>query len=138
MDEGGKGHSEDQRALALKPMSCPGHVEIFRHGIKSYRDLPLRLAEFGSCHRYEPHGALHGLMRVRAFTQDDAHIFCTTEQITDEVVILCELIKEIYSEFGFKDVFVKFSDRPEQRVGSDAVWDAAGSRVRIPSSRKRR
>ena len=127
VDEGGKGHSEDQRALALKPMSCPGHVEIFRHGIKSYRDLPLRLAEFGSCHRYEPHGALHGLMRVRAFTQDDAHIFCTESQVEGETKDFIELLSTIYQDFGFESFHVKFSDRPEVRAGSDEIWDRAES-----------
>ena len=127
VDEGGKGHSEDQRSLALKPMNCPGHVQIFRHGIKSYRDLPLRLAEFGSCHRYEPHGALHGLMRVRAFTQDDAHIFCTESQIEGETKAFIELLSTIYQDFGFESFHVKFSDRPEVRAGSDEIWDRAES-----------
>lgn len=127
VDEGGKGHSEDQHALALKPMSCPGHVEIFRHGIKSYRDLPLRLAEFGSCHRYEPHGALHGLMRVRAFTQDDAHIFCTESQVEGETKDFIELLSTIYQDFSFESFHVKFSDRPEVRAGSDEIWDRAES-----------
>ncbi|MEE8332708.1 MAG: threonine--tRNA ligase [Alphaproteobacteria bacterium] len=117
--------TEDERTLAVKPMNCPGHVQIFRHGLKSYRDLPLRMAEFGSCHRYEPSGALHGLMRVRAFTQDDAHIFCTEEQITSETQAFCELLLSIYADFGFTDVVVKFSDRPETRAGEDAVWDKA-------------
>lgn len=115
------------RMLALKPMNCPGHVQIFRQGIKSYRDLPLRMAEFGSCHRYEPSGALHGLMRVRAFTQDDAHIFCTEDQITSETEAFCELLLSIYRDFGFTDVVVKFSDRPEVRAGEDAIWDKAES-----------
>ena len=127
VDEGGKGHSEDQRSLALKPMNCPGHVQIFRQGIKSYRDLPLRLAEFGSCHRYEPHGALHGLMRVRAFTQDDAHIFCTESQIEGETKAFIELLSTIYQDFGFESFHVKFSDRPEVRAGSDEIWDRAES-----------
>ncbi len=127
VDEGGKGHSEDQRSLALKPMNCPGHVQIFRQGIKSYRDLPLRLAEFGSCHRYEPHGALHGLMRVRAFTQDDAHIFCTEGQIEGETKAFIELLSTIYQDFGFESFHVKFSDRPEVRAGSDEIWDRAES-----------
>jgi threonyl-tRNA synthetase len=113
----------DERVYALKPMNCPGHVQVFRQGIKSYRDLPCYLAEFGKVHRYEPSGALHGIMRVRAFTQDDAHIFCTEEQITEECVKASRLIQEIYHDFGFDDVLVKFSDRPEKRVGSDAVWD---------------
>ena len=117
--------TEDERTLAVKPMNCPGHVQIFRQGIKSYRDLPLRMAEFGSCHRYEPSGALHGLMRVRAFTQDDAHIFCTEDQVTSETKSFCDLLQKIYSDFGFKDVAVKFSDRPEVRAGDDSVWDKA-------------
>jgi len=117
--------SEDERTLALKPMNCPCHVQIFRQGIKSYRDLPLRMAEFGSCHRNEPSGALHGIMRVRAFTQDDAHIFCTEEQITSESVKFCALLQSIYADFGFTDVRVKFSDRPEVRAGDDATWDRA-------------
>ena len=117
--------SEDARTLALKPMNCPCHVQIFRQGIKSYRDLPLRMAEFGSCHRNEPSGALHGIMRVRAFTQDDAHIFCTEDQITGESVKFCALLQSIYSDFGFDDVRVKFSDRPEVRAGDDATWDRA-------------
>ena len=119
--------SEDDRTLALKPMNCPCHVQIFRQGIKSYRDLPLRMAEFGSCHRNEPSGALHGIMRVRAFTQDDAHIFCTEDQITSESVRFCELLQSIYADFGFTDVRVKFSDRPEVRAGEDDVWDRAES-----------
>jgi threonyl-tRNA synthetase len=127
VDEGGRGQSEDQRLLALKPMNCPGHVQIFRQGTKSYRDLPLRLAEFGSCHRCEPHGALHGLMRVRAFTQDDAHIFCTESQIESETKAFIELLSTIYQDFGFESFQVKFSDRPEIRTGSDAIWDRAES-----------
>ena len=117
--------SEDERTLALKPMNCPCHVQIFRQGIKSYRDLPLRMAEFGSCHRNEPSGALHGIMRVRAFNQDDAHIFCTEDQITDESVKFCALLQSIYADFGFHDVRVKFSDRPGVRAGDDATWDRA-------------
>ena len=117
--------SEDDRTLALKPMNCPCHVQIFRQGIKSYRDLPLRMAEFGSCHRNEPSGALHGIMRVRAFTQDDAHIFCTEDQITEESVKFCALLQSIYADFGFDDLRVKFSDRPEVRAGDDATWDRA-------------
>jgi len=117
--------SEDDRTLALKPMNCPGHVQIYRQGVKSYRDLPLRMAEFGSCHRNEPSGALHGIMRVRAFTQDDAHIFCTEDQINDESVAFCNLLQEIYKDFGFTDIRVKFSDRPETRAGDDATWDKA-------------
>ncbi|MBT5187450.1 MAG: threonine--tRNA ligase [Kordiimonadaceae bacterium] len=115
----------EERVFALKPMNCPCHVQVFNQGIVSYRDLPLRLAEFGSCHRYEPSGALHGLMRVRSFVQDDAHIFCTKEQITEETEIFCKMLLEIYKDFGFEDVKVKFSDRPEVRAGSDEVWDEA-------------
>ena len=116
--------SED-RILAVKPMNCPGHVQIFKQGLKSYRDLPLRMAEFGACHRNEPSGALHGLMRVRAFTQDDAHIFCTEDQINVETVIFCELLQSIYRDLGFEEVHVKFSDRPAVRAGSDETWDKA-------------
>jgi threonyl-tRNA synthetase len=115
----------EEKTLALKPMSCPGHVQIFRQHLHSYRELPLRLAEFGSCHRNEPSGALHGIMRVRAFTQDDAHIFCTEDQITSESVAFCELLLSVYRDFGFADVRVKFSDRPPLRAGSDATWDKA-------------
>jgi threonyl-tRNA synthetase len=118
---------EEELELAIKPMNCPCHVQIYRHGIKSYRDLPLRMAEFGSCHRYEPSGALHGIMRVRAFTQDDAHIFCTEDQITSETIAFCELLKSIYKDFGFTEVRVKFSDRPEKRAGDDSIWDKAES-----------
>ena len=117
--------SEGDRILALKPMNCPGHVQIYRQGISSYRDLPLRMAEFGSCHRNEPSGALHGIMRVRAFTQDDAHIFCTEDQIDSEGRAFCDLLLDIYRDFGFDDVRVKFSDRPETRAGDDATWDKA-------------
>ena len=113
----------DGRQYAIKPMNCPGHVQVFKQGITSYRDLPYRLAEFGKCHRYEPSGALHGMMRVRAFTQDDAHIFCTADQITDESIAVCNLILGIYKSFGFDDVRIKFADRPEVRVGEDEVWD---------------
>jgi len=119
--------TQDERHLAVKPMNCPCHVQIFRQGIKSYRDLPLRMAEFGSCHRYEPSGALHGIMRVRAFTQDDAHIFCTEDQITSETIAFCQLLKLVYQDFGFTDVRVKFSDRPAKRAGSDETWDKAES-----------
>jgi threonyl-tRNA synthetase len=115
----------EERMLAVKPMNCPGHVLIYKQGLKSYRDLPLRVAEFGSCHRNEPSGALHGLMRVRAFTQDDAHIFCTPDQINSETVAFCNLLREIYADFGFKGVHVKFSDRPAKRAGSDDTWDRA-------------
>ncbi len=119
--------SEDGRVLALKPMNCPGHVQIFRQGITSYRDLPFRMAEFGSCHRNEPSGALHGLMRVRAFTQDDAHIFCTEDQITSETAAFCDLLMSVYGDCGFSDVTVKFADRPPVRAGEDEVWDRAES-----------
>jgi threonyl-tRNA synthetase len=115
----------DERTYAIKPMNCPGHIEIFKQGLRSYRDLPLRLCEFGKVHRYEPSGALHGLMRVRAFTQDDAHVFITEEQITEETVRGIELLMSIYRDFGFDNVHVKFSDRPQKRVGSDEVWDKA-------------
>ena len=117
--------SEDDRTLALKPMNCPGHVQIYKQGLKSYRDLPIRMAEFGSCHRNEPSGALHGIMRVRAFTQDDAHIFCSEDQITSESIIFCDLLRKIYKDFGFEDVRVKFSDRPDVRAGDDLTWDRA-------------
>jgi len=116
---------EGDRVLAVKPMSCPCHVQIFRQHLHSYRELPLRVAEFGSCHRNEPSGALHGIMRVRAFTQDDAHIFCTEDQITSESIAFCELLQSVYRDFGFKEVTVKFSDRPPTRAGTDAVWDKA-------------
>ena len=118
---------EGDKVLALKPMNCPGHVQIFKQGTKSYRDLPLRMAEFGSCHRNEPSGALHGLMRVRAFTQDDAHIFCTEEQIEDETKEFIDLLSSIYRDFGFEEFVIKFSDRPEVRAGEDSVWDQAES-----------
>jgi threonyl-tRNA synthetase len=120
----------DERTFAIKPMNCPGHIQVFRQGLRSYRELPLRLAEFGKVHRYEPSGALHGLMRVRAFTQDDAHIFCTPEQITSEAVQVTELILSIYRDFGFDDVRIKFSDRPAKRVGSDEIWDMAEAALR--------
>ena len=117
----------EKRVFALKPMNCPGHVEIFKQGIKSYRDLPLRIAEFGSCTRNEPSGSLHGIMRVRGFVQDDAHIFCTEDQISSEVCKFCNLLKSLYRDFGFDDkaILVKFSTRPEKRVGDDATWDRA-------------
>ena len=120
----------DERVFAIKPMNCPGHVQVFNQGLKSYRDLPLRLCEFGKVHRYEPSGALHGLMRVRAFTQDDAHIFCTEDQITAESVAVTDLILGIYRDFGFDEIRVKFSDRPARRVGSDAIWDRAEAALR--------
>jgi threonyl-tRNA synthetase len=116
---------EDERVYAIKPMNCPGHVQIFKNGLKSYRDLPLKLAEFGKVHRFEPSGALHGLMRVRAFTQDDAHVFITEQQIAEESLKMNDLILSIYEDFGFPDVRIKFSDRPDKRIGDDAVWDKA-------------
>ena len=116
---------DDDRVLAVKPMNCPCHVQIYKQGITSYRDLPLRMAEFGSCHRYEPSGALHGIMRVRAFTQDDAHIFCTEDQIVSETKAFCELLQSVYRDFGFTEVQVKFADRPPVRAGDDATWDRA-------------
>ena len=117
-------HSEE-REFAVKPMNCPGHVQVFRQGLKSYRDLPLRLAEFGSCHRNEPSGALHGIMRVRAFTQDDAHIFCTHSQVPDEAVRFIDLLQKVYTDFGFNEISVKLSTRPVKRVGSEEQWDKA-------------
>ncbi len=116
---------EEESTLALKPMNCPCHVQIFKQGLRSYRQLPIRMAEFGACHRYEPSGALHGIMRVRAFTQDDAHIFCTEDQIVEEVVAFVALLDSVYKDFGFESFAVKFSDRPEERAGSDADWDRA-------------
>jgi threonyl-tRNA synthetase len=115
----------EKRDYAVKPMNCPGHVQIFNQGVKSYRDLPLRIAEFGSCHRNEPSGALHGLMRVRAFVQDDAHIFCTEEQIQDEAGAFIDLLRKVYADFGFEQILIKLSTRPEKRIGDDAVWDRA-------------
>src|SRR5450759_20007 len=123
----------DERLYAIKPMNCPGHVQIFKHGLRSYRELPLRLAEFGKVHRYEPSGALHGLMRVRAFTQDDAHCFITEEQITDECVAITRLILDIYRDFGFDDVKIKYADRPPLRVGADDVWDRAEEALKAAS-----
>ncbi len=116
---------DDERVFAIKPMNCPGHVQVFKNGLKSYRDLPLKLAEFGKVHRFEPSGALHGLMRVRAFTQDDAHVFVTEEQIAEETLKINNQLLEIYKDFGFEDVRIKFSDRPEQRIGDDVIWDKA-------------
>jgi threonyl-tRNA synthetase len=117
--------TDDDQIFALKPMNCPGHVQIFKHGLRSYRDLPMRLAEFGNVHRYEPSGALHGLMRVRGFTQDDAHIFCTEEQMADECLKINDLILSTYKDFGFEQIVVKLATRPEKRVGTDAMWDHA-------------
>ena len=115
----------DEKIFAIKPMNCPGHVQVFNQGLKSYRDLPLRISEFGKVHRYEPSGSLHGLLRVRAFTQDDAHIFCTEDQITSECLIVTKLILDIYKDLGFENVILKYSDRPDLRVGDDKVWDKA-------------
>jgi len=120
-------HAREKSINALKPMNCPCHVQIFNQGLKSYRDLPLRMAEFGSCNRYEPSGALHGIMRVRGFTQDDAHIFCTEAQIEEETERFIELLSRIYKDLGFEEFSIKFSDRPEKRAGSDQVWDKAES-----------
>jgi threonyl-tRNA synthetase len=124
----------DERLYAIKPMNCPGHVQIFKHGLRSYRELPVRLAEFGKVHRYEPSGALHGLMRVRAFTQDDGHCFITEEQITAESVAITRLILDIYRDFGFEDVAIKFADRPPKRVGSDDIWDRAEAALQAASA----
>src|SRR5690554_1525651 len=115
----------EERDFAVKPMNCPCHVQVYNQGLKSYRELPLRLAEFGSCHRNEPSGSLHGIMRVRGFTQDDAHIFCTEEQIQSEVASFIDLLHEVYADFGFTEVIYRLSTRPEQRVGSDSDWDRA-------------
>jgi threonyl-tRNA synthetase len=123
----------DERTYAIKPMNCPGHVQIFKHGLRSYRELPVRLAEFGKVHRYEPSGALHGLMRVRAFTQDDGHAFVTEQQITSECVAITKLILDIYRDFGFEEVAIKYADRPAKRVGDDAIWDRAEAALRAAS-----
>src|SRR5262249_37877548 len=120
-----KVEAEGDKTLGLKPMNCPGHVQIFRQGLKSYRDLPLRFAEFGSCHRNEPSGAIHGILRVRAFTQDDGHIFCADDQVTAEGVDYCRLQMEVYRDLGFEEVTVKLALRPEVRAGTDEVWDRA-------------
>ncbi len=118
--------AEDKRWFAIKPMNCPGHVQIFKHGLKSYRELPIRIAEFGVVHRYEPSGAMHGLMRVRGFTQDDAHVFCTEAQLAEECLKINDLILSTYSDFGFEgELTVKLSTRPEKRVGTDEAWDHA-------------
>ena len=122
--------TSEEKEYAIKPMNCPCHVEVFKQGIKSFRDLPLRMAEFGKCHRNELAGAMHGLMRVRGFTQDDAHIFCTPDQIADEVADFCKLLQEVYSDFGFTDIIVKLADRPELRVGSDEAWDKSEEALR--------
>ena len=130
--------TEDEREFAIKPMNCPGHVQIFKHGLRSYRELPYRVAEFGIVHRYEPSGALHGLMRVRGFTQDDAHVFCTEAQLADECLKMNDLILSIYRDFGFEEVIVKLSTRPEKRVGSEAaVGPRRGSHVGRPEADRR-
>ena len=115
----------DEKIFAIKPMNCPGGIQVFNQGLKSYRDLPLKLSEFGKVHRYDPSGALHGLLRVRAFTQDDAHIFCSEDQITSECLNVTNLILEIYKDLGFENVILKYADRPEVRVGEDEIWDKA-------------
>jgi threonyl-tRNA synthetase len=121
---------EEEKTLALKPMNCPCHVQIFRQGLRSYRELPLRMAEFGSCHRYEPSGALHGIMRVRAFTQDDAHIFCTEAQVPEETAKFVALLRSVYEDFGFPEFRIKFADRPALRAGAEADWDKAEQALR--------
>ena len=131
--------TEDERVFALKPMNCPGHVQIFKNGLKSYRDLPMKIAEFGIVHRYEPSGAIHGMMRVRAFTQDDAHIFCTEDQIMAEAMKINDMVMSIYKDFGFEDVVVKLSPRPEKRVGTDEGWDKAEAALqKVLDARPRR
>jgi threonyl-tRNA synthetase len=129
--------ASENRDYAIKPMNCPAHIQIYNHGLKSYRDLPLRLAEFGSCHRNEPSGTLHGLMRVRNFVQDDAHIFCTEDQIMSEVSDFIDLLYEVYRDFGFEEVLVKLSTRPEQRVGADELWDKAEKALEETLNHKR-
>jgi threonyl-tRNA synthetase len=129
--------ASENRDYAIKPMNCPAHIQIYNHGLKSYRDLPLRLAEFGSCHRNEPSGTLHGLMRVRNFVQDDAHIFCTEDQIMSEVSDFIDLLYEVYRDFGFEEVLVKLSTRPEQRVGADELWDKAEQALEETLNHKR-
>jgi len=121
----GEDIEDNDRVYAIKPMNCPGHVQIFKHGLKSYRDLPIRFAEFGIVHRYEPSGALHGLLRVRAFTQDDAHVFCTEDQLADECLKINDLVLSTYADFGFEEITVKLATRPDERVGTDAMWDHA-------------
>jgi threonyl-tRNA synthetase len=121
----------DSRLYAIKPMNCPCHIQVFNQGLKSYRELPLRLAEFGSCHRYEPSGSMHGLMRVRSFTQDDGHIFCAESQIQSEVADFIKLVYDVYQDFGFNDVILRLSTRPPKRVGSDEIWDRAEEALRV-------
>jgi threonyl-tRNA synthetase len=127
----------EQRELAVKPMNCPGHVQVFKQGLKSYRDLPLRLAEFGSCHRNEPSGALHGIMRVRAFTQDDAHIFCAESQVQNEAVQFIDLLQRVYTDFGFNELLVNLSTRPAKRVGSEEQWDKAEAALQSALNHKK-
>ena len=115
--------TDDNRIFALKPMNCPGCIQVFNQGIKSYKDLPIKISEFGKVHRYEPSGAVHGLMRIRSFTQDDAHIFCTEDQITEECITVTKLILEIYQDFGFSNIKINYADRPKKRVGNDKIWD---------------
>ena len=117
--------SSGAKLMAIKPMNCPAHVQIYKQGIRSYRDLPLRMAEFGCCHRNEPHGALHGLMRVRQMTQDDAHIFCREDQVTEETTAFCALLQSVYADLGFNELEIKLATRPEVRAGEDATWDRA-------------
>ncbi len=126
----------DERLYAVKPMNCPCHIQIFNQGIRSYRELPIRLAEFGACHRYEPSGALHGLMRVRSFVQDDAHIFCTEDQIQEEVIRFIDLLYEVYADFGFKDIIIRLATRPDQRVGDDSLWDKAEKALELALNAK--
>ena len=126
----------EERHFAIKPMNCPGHVQVFNQGLRSYRDLPMRLAEFGSCHRNEASGALHGLMRVRAFTQDDAHIFCAEEHVQEEVTEFIDLLQRVYKDFGFHEVLVKLSTRPQKRVGTEEQWDKAESALRMALEKK--
>jgi threonyl-tRNA synthetase len=126
----------EERDFAVKPMSCPGHIQIFNQGIKSYRDLPLRLAEFGSCHRNEPSGALHGIMRVRSFVQDDAHIFCTEAQVQDEAAAFIDLLQQVYRDFGFEEILIKLATRPAKRIGSDEAWDRAERALDAALTRK--
>jgi threonyl-tRNA synthetase len=129
--------NSENREYAIKPMNCPCHIQVFNQGLKSYRDLPLRLAEFGSCHRNEPSGTLHGLMRVRNFVQDDAHIFCTEEQLQDEVAAFIDLVYEVYADFGFTDIQVALSTRPEVRVGDDSAWDKAEKALEVALDNKK-
>jgi threonyl-tRNA synthetase len=128
--------SSEERDFAVKPMNCPGHVQIFNQGLKSYRDLPLRLAEFGSCHRNEPSGALHGIMRVRGFVQDDAHIFCTEAQVQEEAAAFIDLLRQVYRDFGFEDILIKLATRPAKRIGSEEAWDRAEAALDAALTRK--